>query len=219
MNEQLMRDAVALFAEEPRRLDMMTWVDILAMGDRHHTAGDVKRLYPACGAVGCLYGWGRLLIEFGSKEALIEALARFNTPLRDGGQETEAPAFEPDEEMEGLYRAVRESGDSRGDAAALFDLSPGESDRLTLVECWPEEFYYPYMMAHYTSNYERKASVLAMRVEYFIQTKGTDEGRSTHFRSALYRERKHSLHSGRPHRASEDELKSFCSFPETKEGA
>lgn len=129
MKEQFIREVLALGAEEPRRVDMLTWADMLAMGDgTEDSVGGVPRLYPDCGTAGCLYGWGRLLAHFGSKEALIAELTRFNRP-NDGG------FFEADEELEGLYHTIRSDGGDRESVAQLFDLSVDEADRLTLVEC------------------------------------------------------------------------------------
>jgi hypothetical protein len=211
MNEQFLRDTTSIAVERPRRVDMMTWLDMRNMGDGEYTTGGATRLYAECGAAGCLYGWGRLLKEFGSKEALLEALTRFNRP-------TVADVFEPDEEMEGLYNTIRDEGDQRENVARLFDISQDEADRLAIVECWPEEFYYPYMVAHWKGDAERKAGILAMRVEYFIQTDGQDEGRSTKFQSSLYYARKSALrHDNKPHRAGEDELARYCSSPLTKD--
>lgn len=219
MKEQLIRDSVALGVEEPRRVDMLTWVDMRGMGDEVPHYAKVKRPYGPCGAVGCLYGWGRLLVEYGSKEALVAALTRFNTPTDPGDGDLVPDGFPADEEMEGLYNSIRDDGEMQDNGpAALFDLSVDEAHRLTIVNCWPEEFYYPYMLAHWKDDAESKAAVLAMRAEYFIQTGGTDEGRSTPFGSPLFHKRKTEFKfNDGPYRATEEELAHHCYAPQTKE--
>lgn len=69
------------------------------------------------------------------------------------------------------------------------------------------------MKAHYAGDYERKAAGLAMRVEFFIQTRGTDEGRSVSYRTRLYDERREAVQLREPYKASETELARDCSVP------
>lgn len=63
---ELLRQIRALVLEEPRRLNMKTWIAAyegrVRRNDFNYPLTDTSRL-PACGTVGCIAGWGLTLLR------------------------------------------------------------------------------------------------------------------------------------------------------------
>lgn len=135
MNIRLLRRAEKAMLEEPRRASIGDWV-------WHSSAiASNKRKAPACGTVGCIYGWGKALT------AKLRGEALYNAYIGD--------CFN-----DGVLAS----------AAAMFELSFHQSQRLCLTSYWP----HPFRSRILKTRPQTKAhvKVIVGRIEHFIKTKG-----------------------------------------------
>lgn len=155
MNVKLLRKIEEHILAEPKRLDMNFFVHKEGLkGNGLYEKGllDAAR-YPACGTMGCIAGWAKLLstpelISLDVKLPL--ARQKFMEEFRSGGRTIEAIA------------------------ADLLEISATQAGRLFYVESWPEEFEEQYNAAEERDNLLEAAATTVARMEWFIETNGSD---------------------------------------------
>lgn len=145
MNIQNLEKAIKFFEDEPLRLNMSEWI---------HSVRGISFKTPPCGTLACLAGSACLLTIAEKGQAFYDELF-------------------PDFGWTGI-------------AIKYFDISEEQGNKLFFIVKWPRRYAYAYGLflfrfnrskhSHICNAYKKDmVSILRDRVNWFIETNGTDE--------------------------------------------
>lgn len=146
MNIELLQRVRQHILDEPRRLNMGTWVSTVGKTVPAFAGvyGRDEADLPPCGTVACVAGWAVLLSRFNGKPEEYAAFIR------------ERPSLFPD----GLTSSIGQEE---------LGLSPSQMETLFYVGRWPERFRVAHEQAEENGDYQAMAQITADRIDYLIE--------------------------------------------------
>jgi hypothetical protein len=146
MNIELLQRVKQHILDEPRRLNMGTWVSTVRKTVPAFTGvyGRGEADLPPCGTVACVAGWAVLLSRFNGKPEEYAAFIR------------ERNTLSPD----GLTSSIGQEE---------LGLSPSQMETLFYVGRWPERFRVAHEQAEEAADYQAMAQITADRIDYLIE--------------------------------------------------